>query len=104
MAPIWPKITFESTSIEKNDKDYTVKGLLTIRDVTKEISLHGAYNGSDVDLYGQTKHGFELDGVIKRSEFGLTFNTMSGKGNALVADDIKLVISIQMIEMIEAEQ
>jgi polyisoprenoid-binding protein YceI len=49
-------------------------------------------------LYGQTKHGFELSGKVNRTDYGLTFNVLSGKGNALVGEEIKLLISIQMLE------
>ena len=98
-AEKYPKITFKSTEINKlEDGDYTVAGLLTIRDVELPITLKGSYNGNDVDAYGQTKYGFELEGVIKRSEYGLSFNAVGEKGGILVSDDVKLIISIQMMQ------
>ncbi len=96
-AETYPKVTFVSTEIIKNGDDYIINGLLKIRDIEKEISLKAEYGGNDIDLYGHTKFGFEMEGVIKRSEFGLSFNMLSGKGNALVSDDIKLLISVQMV-------
>ena len=97
-AEKYPKITFKSTEINKLDNgDYTVNGLLTIRDVELPMTLKGSYNGNDVDAYGQTKYGFELEGVIKRSEYGLSFNAVGEKGGILVSDDVKLIISIQMM-------
>lgn len=98
-AEKYPKITFKSTGINKLDNgDYTIDGLLTIRDVELPINLKGSYNGNDVDAYGQTKYGFELEGVIKRSEYGLSFNAVGEKGGILVSDDVKLIISIQMMK------
>ena len=97
-ADEYPKITYTSTSVEKDGDDYIVTGDLTIRGITKPIVLEGSYNGNDVDLYGNTKHGFELSGKVNRADYGLTFNALSGKGNALVGDEIKLIISIQMLE------
>ena len=97
-AEEFPKITYESTSIEKDGDDYIVSGDLTIRGITKPIVLDGSYNGNDVDMYGNTKHGFELSGKVNRADYGLTFNALSGKGNAMVGDEIKLLISIQMLE------
>ncbi len=97
-AHLYPKITFKSTEVSKEEDHWKVSGDLTIRDITKNITLIGTYNGNDVDLYGNTKHGFELDGKVSRSEFGLSFNAFSGKGNAMVGDEIKLLISIQMLE------
>ena len=97
-AAEYPKITYSSTSIEKDGEDYIVTGDLTIRGITRPIVLDGSYNGNDVDMYGNTKHGFELSGKVNRADYGLTFNALSGKGNAMVGDEIKLLISIQMLE------
>jgi polyisoprenoid-binding protein YceI len=97
-ADEFPKITYTSTSVEKDGDDYIVTGDLTIRGITKPIVLDGSYNGNDVDMYGNTKHGFELSGKVNRADYGLTFNALSGKGNAMVGDEIKLIISIQMLE------
>jgi polyisoprenoid-binding protein YceI len=97
-ADEFPKITYTSTSVEKDGDDYIVTGDLTIRGITKPIVLDGSYNGNDVDMYGNTKHGFELSGKVNRADYGLTFNALSGKGNAMVGDEIKLIVSIQMLE------
>jgi polyisoprenoid-binding protein YceI len=98
-AENYPKITFKSTEINKLDNgNYDVNGLLTIRDIELPITLSGTYNGNDVDAYGQTKYGFELEGVIKRSEYGLSFNAVGEKGGILVSDDVKLIVSIQMMK------
>jgi polyisoprenoid-binding protein YceI len=99
-AEKYPKITFKSTEVIKlSEGDYTINELLTIRDVELPITLKGSYNGNDVDAYGQTKYGFELEGVIKRSEYGLSFNAVGEKGGILVSDDVKLIISIQMMQV-----
>lgn len=98
-AEKYPKITFKSTEINNIEGgDYVVEGLLTIRDVELPITLKGTYNGNDVDAYGQTKYGFELEGVIKRSDYGLSFNAVGEQGGVLVSDDVKLIISIQMMK------
>lgn len=91
----YPKISFKSTSVSKENDDYNVVGLITIHGVEKEVTLKGNYNGNDVDFYGNTKYGFELRGTIKRSEFGLTFNAVTDKGGLLVSDDVILNVSVQ---------
>jgi len=96
----YPKVSFVSTNITKTgDSGYVITGELTIKDTTKSVILNGVYNGSDIDPYGQIKHGFELSGKISRNDFGLMFNVLSGKGNALVGDEIKLLLNVQMIEI-----
>jgi polyisoprenoid-binding protein YceI len=94
----YPEISFESTLVEKTEDYYTVLGNLTIKGVSREISLKGAYNGNDVDAYGQTKYGFELEGNINRKDWGLTFNLEGGRGSLLIGDEVKLMINIQMLE------
>ena len=93
----YPKITFESTKVKKLKDSYVVKGNLTIKDVTHEVELRGSYNGNDVDAYGQTKYGFELEGSINRNDFGLTFNVIGGKGSGVIGQEIKISVSVQML-------
>lgn len=92
-----PKIVFKSTSVKGTGSDYEVIGDLTIKGVTNPVALKGTYNGNDVDAYGQTKYGFELEGSIKRSDYGLTFNIAGGRGSMMVGEDVKLIISVQMV-------
>ena len=94
----YPHLTFNSTSVEKNGDDYTITGDLTIKDVTKEVKLKGRYYGNDVDAYGQTKYGFELEGSFNRKDWGLTFNLEGGKGSLIIGDEVKINVGIQMME------
>ena len=94
----YPHLTFNSTSVEKNGEEYTITGDLTIKDVTKEVNLKGRYYGNDVDAYGQTKYGFELEGAFNRKDWGLTFNLEGGKGSLIIGDEVKINVGIQMME------
>lgn len=94
----FPHLTFESSKIEKNENEYTITGDLTIKGVSREVTLSGNYNGNDVDAYGQTKYGFELNGSLNRKDWGLTFNLEGGKGSLLIGDEVKLMVNIQMME------
>ena len=96
----WPKIKFVSTKIShKGGSTYELTGDFTIRDTTRPVVLSTQFNGSDVDAYGQTKYGFDLIGSIKRSEFGLTFQAYGGAGGTMVGDEVKLIISVQMMKV-----
>ena len=100
-SDLYPTINFVSTGVEKLEGEkYKVIGDLTIKGITKSVELDGEYNGNDIDMYGNTKYGFEMFGKINRMDFGLAFNMLSGKGNSLVGEEIKLIINIQMIENI----
>lgn len=94
----FPFMIFKSNKIEIVDGEHLIHGDLTIQDTTKPITLRGKYNGSDVDHYGQTKYGFELEGVMRRTAWFLDFNIAGGKNTLLIGDDVKLEISIQMLK------
>lgn len=93
-ADLYPEMKFESTSFDGN----TLYGNLTIKDVTKPISLEVDFNGVAVDPYGQTKAGFEITGTINRKDFGLTWSAVTEAGSIVVGDKIKLVIDLQFIK------
>lgn len=94
-----PKITFQSTSFKKKDNnEYELNGDLTIFTVTKPLSLNVEYGGNVIDPWGQNKEGFEIEGKIKRSEFGLKWNAVTEAGGAVVSDDVRLILNVQMIK------
>jgi len=98
-AEKYPKIKFESTSIEKkSDEKYLLKGNLTMRDITKPIELDVEYGGEATDPWGQVKAGFEITGKINRKDFGLTWNGTTEAGGIMLGDEVKLMMNIEMIK------
>jgi polyisoprenoid-binding protein YceI len=98
-AASFPKLSFVSNKLEsKGGSDYVLTGDLTIRGNTREVKLDVEYGGSMVDAYGQQKVGFELAGKISRSDFGLTWSAVTEAGGVVVADEIKLLLSVQFIK------
>jgi polyisoprenoid-binding protein YceI len=94
-AEKYPKISFTSTSFTKDGDDYTLVGDLTIKDVTKPVTLAVEHGGTAGDFYGNTKAGFEITGKINRKEFGLTWDGVTEAGSIVVGEDIKLIINVQ---------
>lgn len=98
-AEQYPKLTFKSTSFaKKSDGDYELKGDLTIRDVTKPVTLAVEYNGTAVDPYGQTKAGFEISGKINRKDYNLKWSAVTEAGNVVVSDEVRLVLNVQLVK------
>jgi len=98
-AEKFPKLSFRSTSFtQKSEDKYALVGDLTIRDITHSVVLDVEYNGTVVDPYKQTKAGFELSGKISRKDFGLTWNAVTEAGNVVVSNDIRLLMSIQLVK------
>ena len=90
----FPEMKFVSKSF---DGEHLI-GDLTIRDVTKEISLNADFNGIAVDPYGQTKAGFEITGELNRKDFNLTWSAITEAGSIVVSDKVKLVVDVQFIK------
>jgi polyisoprenoid-binding protein YceI len=88
----YPTITFTLKSIAKAGDDYKVTGDLTVKDVTKEITLDYEHSGTATDPYGNTKVGGTLTGSINRSDWGLVWNVPLGGGGVLVGEKVKLEI------------
>lgn len=93
-AERYPQMTFVSKSFDGNK----LIGDLTIKDITKEISLDVDVNGIAVDPYGQTKAGFEVKGTINRKDFNLTWSAVTEAGSIVVGDTIKLLVDLQFIK------
>jgi polyisoprenoid-binding protein YceI len=98
-APSYPKITFVSTTVEKvNDETFRMTGDLTIKDVTKSVSIDFDYNGSATDPYGNQRVGFEGSTVINRKDFGVNFNAVLETGGVMVSEKITLEFEISAIK------
>ncbi len=98
----FPTMRFASKRIEGSGDRYRVTGDLTIKDVTKEVTLDYEHGGEVTDPYGNRKIGGTLTGTVKRSEWGLTWNVPLESGGWLVSDNIKLEIDVQVAESKEA--
>lgn len=95
-AEQYPKMTFASTSVEKTgDDELLVHGNLTIRDVTKPVTLKAEIGGTMVDFYGQTKVGFDVSGTIQRKDFNLSWDAVTEAGGVVVSNDVKLLLAVQ---------
>jgi polyisoprenoid-binding protein YceI len=95
----YPTITFVSTSAEEGDDEgeYRLSGDLTIRGVTRPVTLDVEYQGSATDPFGNNRAGFEARATINRKDFGLTWNAALEGGGILVSDKVKLELDISAI-------
>ncbi|MEV8454395.1 YceI family protein [Streptomyces sp. NPDC052095] len=98
-AEKFPLMTFRSTGAEQlGGDDYRVTGDLTIKDVTRPLSIDLEFNGSATDVYGNERVGFEGSATILRSEWGLTWNAALETGGVMVSDKVKLNFDISAIK------
>lgn len=97
-AAAFPHLKFVSTSVkQKGDDEFEVTGDLTIKDVTKSITIDFEYTGAATDPFGNKRVGLEGEAEINRTDFGLTWNAILETGGVLVSDKIKLEFEISAI-------
>ncbi|MCY0934518.1 YceI family protein [Streptomyces sp. H34-S4] len=98
-AETFPLMTFRSTEAEQLGGDkYRITGELTIKAVTRPLSIDLEFGGSATDVYGNERVGFEGSAEILRSDWGLTWNAALETGGVMVSDKVKLTFDISAIK------
>jgi polyisoprenoid-binding protein YceI len=94
----FPTITFKSKRIEGDDRSaFKVIGDLTVRGVTKEISLDAEFGGEQKDMQGIRRASFSATTKVNRKDFGLTWNAPIEAGGWLLGDDVKVEIEAEFV-------
>ncbi|TDE07981.1 YceI family protein [Jiangella asiatica] len=95
----YPEITFTSTAVEQvSETTFRVTGDLTIKDVTRPISIDFEYEGAAVDPFGNARVGFEGSVVINRKDFNVTWNAPLEAGGVLVSEKVTLEFEVSAIK------
>ena len=95
-AKKYPEMKFKGTLVNENGKN-VLKGNLTIRDITRPVSLNVTYGGRIKDKnFGIEKAGFKVSGVINRLEYGLKWNETFEGGGSIVGEDVQLDLNIEI--------
>lgn len=98
-AGTFPAISFISDSFEKkDDENYKLSGELTIKGISKRITLDVEYGGLMKDPWGNVKAGFSVSGKINRKDWGLNWNAALETGGVLVSDEVKISAEVQFLK------
>lgn len=93
----YPAITFKSTAVKKTgDNAYEVTGPLTMRGVTKVVTLPVTFLGEAKDPWGNLKGGFSLSTVLNRKDFGINWNKALDQGGFILGDEVKVEINLEV--------
>ena len=95
------EITFQSTALKaKDDENFELKGMLTIKGVSKEVTLDAEFGGINKDPWGNDKAGFSINGKISRKDWGLNWNSALETGGVLVSDEVKISAEVQFVKQL----
>lgn len=94
----FPTLTFKSTKVERDGDEWTIAGDLTIKDVTRSVTLTFEQLGSSRDPFGNLRVGFEGGASINRKDWGLSWNVPLETGGLLVSEKVKLDFDISAIQ------
>jgi polyisoprenoid-binding protein YceI len=93
-----PEITFVSTAVERDGSEWSITGDLTIKGITRSVTIPFEENGTAQDPFGNVRIGFEGATTINRKDWDLTWNAALETGGVLVSEKIKLEFDVSAIK------
>jgi len=92
----YPKIEFEGKGMtQKDEENYELKGNLTIKGISKPVTLVVEFGGLMTDPWGNKKAGFSVTGEINRKDWGMVWNAALETGGVLVSDKVKILCDVE---------
>lgn len=97
-APTYPTATFTSTAVRVvDDTTFEMTGDLTLKGVTRPVTITWESTGTATDPYGNLRAGFEGRATINRKDWGITYNAALETGGVLISDKIQLELDVSAI-------
>jgi len=93
-----PEVTFVSTSVDVNDGSATVAGDLTIKGITKPVTATGTWTPPAPDAFGNARAHLNLEAVIDRTAWDMSWNMALPSGGNVLANDVTLTIELSLVE------
>lgn len=98
-----PTLRFVSTSARRSGDGWTVDGNLTIRGVTRPVTLSVTEEGAGVDPWGNEKIAYSAATTLNRGDFGLNWNAALETGGVLVSEEVRVAIDVQLVKQAAAK-
>jgi polyisoprenoid-binding protein YceI len=101
-AERFPEITFTASDLRQDGERLVVKGDLTMRGVTKPIEATGTLSGPAQYFDGNDRIAIELETVVNRHDFGVSWNAPIPSGGNALADDVTIAVELQLVRPAQA--
>lgn len=92
----FPQVTFDSTLVRTEGGELIVDGELTIKGITRAIEARGTITEPAVTFGDVEKIGVELEAIVDRTEYGLSWNAPLPKGGFALANEVKLIVTLEL--------
>jgi polyisoprenoid-binding protein YceI len=102
-AATYPEISFKSTSVKVDGETITLVGDLTMRGVTKSITMTGSYNGIQPGDKGRDRVGFEVSTKINRLDYGVKYNRTVEGGGMLLGDEVTIQVTVAAVKQVSEQ-
>jgi len=93
----YPELSFRSTEIDFAGDDLLVEGDLTVKGITRPVTLRGVFAGSGADPWGNDRIGIELEATVDRTDWELNWNAPLPGGGFLLPNDVKLTATFSAV-------
>ena len=98
-AKQFPAIHFRSTEVTMQEKNIHVSGILSVKNIEHPFHFTAAFLGMCADPMGNTKAAFEMDAVLNRKDFNITWNPLFDKNGLLLSDEVKVHCDLQLLKL-----
>jgi polyisoprenoid-binding protein YceI len=95
-AERFPQLGFEAGDVSRSGDDLTLSGELTLKGHTEPVEIKGHINDSAPDPYGGDRFGLQLEATVDRTKFGLNWNNPLPSGAPALADDVTIIVDLQL--------
>jgi polyisoprenoid-binding protein YceI len=95
-AERFPQLSFEARETERSGDELTIAGELTLKGHTEPVDIKGHINDPAPDPYGGERFGLQLETMVDRTRFGLTWNNPLPSGDPALANDVTIIVDLQL--------
>jgi len=98
---VFPELVFEGTAFSRlDDENFKLTGNLTMKGITKEVTLDVEFGGLMKDPWGNEKAGFSVSGKLNRKDWGLNWNAALESGGVLVSEEVRINAEVQFVKQV----
>ena len=95
-AERFPQLSFKADDVGRSGDDLTISGELTLKGHTEPVEIKGHINDPAPDPYGGERFGLQLETTVDRTKFGLNWNNPLPSGDPALADDVTIIVDLQL--------